>query len=118
MKSTAALLAAPIAAMLLAGCISHRPLTRAQANLPEDQINAAGIFAENCATCHGTDGRAKTFHGRLVGARDLTRPWLPGTSVPEIIKTGAGAMPSFKKKLSESEIEALAVYVSRFQKES
>jgi mono/diheme cytochrome c family protein len=70
---------------------------------------------ENCSTCHGKDGGARTFHGWLVGAQNLTEAkWQEQTTDPEIlhaIKTGPGAMPAFEKKLSDAEIEALAKYV-------
>ena len=32
---------------------------------------AAELYAKNCASCHGRDGRAKTFKGKLKHARDL-----------------------------------------------
>ncbi len=34
--------------------------------------SAAELYAKNCASCHGKDGRAKTFKGKLKHARDLT----------------------------------------------
>lgn len=100
---------------LITGCASSGPLTRAQANYPADKIDARGLFLENCATCHGQDGRAKTFHGRLVGAQNLTDPTFQSdTSNDEIrhaIQTGPKAMPAFAKKLSPTEIDALVDYV-------
>ena len=80
---------------------------------------AGGLFAENCVRCHGTNGRAHTFHGIILGAQNLTdAKWQLDTTDDEIIhaiKTGPHAMPAFDKKLSESEIEALAVYVRTFK---
>ena len=104
---------------LAAGCSSSGPLTTQQATYPAGKVDAKGLFAENCATCHGVDGRAQTLHGRLVGAQDLTDPqWQAQTSDAEIvnaIKAGPGAMPSFAQKLSASEIQALATYVRSFK---
>jgi cbb3-type cytochrome c oxidase subunit III len=109
------MLAAAGMVCLISGCASTDTLSKQQANLPKDKINAGGLFAENCVRCHGTDGRAKTFHGRILGAQNLTdAKWQTDTTDDEIIhavQTGPHAMPAFAKKLSESEIEALAIYV-------
>jgi mono/diheme cytochrome c family protein len=104
---------------LISGCASTGPLTVQQANYPADKIDARGLFAENCATCHGQNGRAHTFHGWLVGAQNLTDlEWQADTTDGQIlnaIKTGPSVMPAFEKKLSPSEIEALAQYVRTFK---
>ena len=104
--------------LLVAGCASTGTLAVQQANYPKDQVDAPGLFAENCATCHGRDGRARTFHGRLLGAQNFTDArWQTNTSDAEIIraiKTGPKLMPAFQKKLSTAEIEALAAYVRTF----
>lgn len=101
------------------GCASKGPLAAQEANYPAGQVDARALFQENCATCHGENGRAHTFHGRLVGAQNLTDPnWQSETTDTQIvnaIKTGPGAMPAFEKKLSPSEIDALAVYVRSFK---
>lgn len=115
----ALLLIVPLSLLLAVGCSSTGRLTTQEATYPAGKVNAKGVFAENCATCHGVDGRAKTFHGRIVGAQDLTDPkWQAKTTDTEIvkaIKTGPGAMPSFAQKLSASEIQALASYVRSFK---
>lgn len=109
------LVSVPVFLVLISGCMSTGPLTTREANYPADQVNARGVFAENCATCHGKNGRAHTFHGWLVGAQDLTDPmWWEETTDSEIthaIKTGPRLMPAFAKKLSPSEIQALTRYV-------
>ena len=113
-----AIVTAAATAGLITGCASSGPITKEQANYPVNRIDAQGLFLENCATCHGKDGRAKTFHGRLVGAQNLTDPtFQTDTSNEEIrhaIMTGPKAMPSFKDKLSPNEIDALVDYVRGF----
>jgi cbb3-type cytochrome c oxidase subunit III len=103
---------------LIAGCASTRPLSTQQANYPKEKIDARGLFAENCATCHGENGRAHTIHGWLLGAQNLTNAkWQAETSDDDIIhaiKTGPSVMPAFEKRLSPSEIDALAIYVRTF----
>ena len=102
---------------LVSGCASTNTLAMQQATLPKEQVDAPGLFAENCATCHGNDGRAKTFHGRIVRAQNFTDTQWQATNEEIIaaIKTGPKAMPAFEKKLSQAEIESLAVYVSTFK---
>jgi mono/diheme cytochrome c family protein len=104
--------------LCVSGCASH-PLSAQQADYPVDKVDARGLFVENCIICHGRNGRAHTFHGWVVGAQNLTdNKWQAETSGAEIlhaIKTGPGVMPAFGKKLSETEIEALAVYVRSFK---
>jgi mono/diheme cytochrome c family protein len=113
------LIAAPGLAFLISGCASTRPLAAQQANYPKEKVDAHGLFVENCATCHGQNGRARTFHGWILGAQNFTDPsWQEETPNDEIIhaiKTGPGAMPAFEKKLSASEIAALAAYVRTFK---
>ena len=114
------LLLFPALLALASGCASH-PLSKEQANYPTDQVNARGLFEENCATCHGKNGRVHTFHGRLLGAQNFTEAqWQADTTDAEIInaiKTGPATMPAFGKKLSSTEIEALAKYVRTFKNE-
>jgi mono/diheme cytochrome c family protein len=104
---------------LVAGCASSNTLAMQQANYPKAKVDAPGLFTENCATCHGRDGRARTFHGWLVGAQNFTGTrWQTNTSDAEIIRaiqTGPELMPAFQKKLSAAEIEALAAYVRTFK---
>lgn len=113
-----ALLVLTPAPLFIAGCSSTGPLAAQEANYPLTKVDARALFVENCATCHGRDGRAHTFHGWLVGAQNLTDPrWQEDTTDQEItnaITTGPGVMPAFGKKLSSSEIQALAEYVRSF----
>ena len=104
---------------LVAGCSSTPTLAVQQAGYPKDKVDAPGLFAENCTTCHGQNGRARTFHGWILGAQNFTDArWQTATSDDEIvhaIKTGPKLMPAFQKKLSPTEIEALAAYVRTFK---
>lgn len=104
-------------AWLVSGCASTHTLAVQEAALPEDKVAAPALFAENCATCHGKDGRAGTFHGWLLGAQNFTDPkWQPtDEEIVHAIQTGPHAMPAFQKKLSAAEIEALAAYVRTFK---
>jgi cytochrome c oxidase cbb3-type subunit 3 len=73
------------------------------------------IFAENCAACHGEDGKGN----REVGAPNLTdRIWLYGSdkgSIVQSIANGrAGVMPAWNDRLDESTLKSLVVYVWSF----
>ena len=73
----------------------------------------APLFQENCASCHGEDGKG----GREFGAPNLTDAiWLYGGS-PETIrltitKARFGVMPAFGARLSPAEIRKAAIYVN------
>jgi cytochrome c oxidase cbb3-type subunit 3 len=86
--------------------ISHRP---ADARAVK---RATQLFADNCATCHGADGKGN----RSVGAPNLTdNEWEYGATRDDIhdqIWNGhGGVMPTWGGRLSPEEIKALAVYV-------
>ena len=78
------------------------------------------IYAQRCATCHGKDGRADTFKGKLRSTRNLTDPkWQGEVSDERIfnsITNGKGRMPRFGHKLSEAEINSLVSYVRGLKK--
>ncbi|MFN3292997.1 MAG: cytochrome-c oxidase, cbb3-type subunit III [Gemmobacter sp.] len=74
--------------------------------------DGATIFAENCASCHGDDGKGN----RDLGAPNLTDAiWLYGGDVAALTHTvrfaRAGVMPAWNTRLSEADIRAVAVYV-------
>jgi mono/diheme cytochrome c family protein len=82
--------------------------------------SAAELYTKDCASCHGRDGRAKTFKAKLNHARNLTDPeWQGRVSDERIfnsIMNGKGKMPVFGKKLSEQEIDSLVAYVRGLKK--
>ncbi len=79
------------------------------------------VYDAKCAKCHGKDGRGKTLKGRLSHARDLTpAQWQNDVTDERLfnsISNGRGKnMPSFKKQLSEAEIDGLVAYVRQLKK--
>lgn len=82
--------------------------------------SAAELYAKHCVSCHGSDGRAKTFKGKLKHARNLTdSEWQGKVSDERIfnsIMNGKGNMPAYGKKLSEQEIDSLVAYVRGLKK--
>ena len=82
--------------------------------------SATQLYSKNCASCHGRDGRARTFKAKLNHARNLTDPeWQERVSDERIfnsIMNGKGKMPAYGKKLSEQEIDALVTHVRGLKK--
>jgi cytochrome c oxidase cbb3-type subunit 3 len=79
---------------------------------PAAVARAAPVFAQQCASCHGAEGKGDPAQG----APDLTDAiWLYGgdkRSIHETLMNGrAGVMPAWQGRMSESEITSLAVYV-------
>ena len=72
----------------------------------------ATLFADNCASCHGAEGKGD----RAQGAPNLTDAiWLYGGSVDALTHSVRfarfGVMPNWNTRLSEADIRAVAVYV-------
>lgn len=72
----------------------------------------APLFAENCAVCHGPDGKGN----QEMGAPNLTDSiWLYGNSqdtVVSSITTGRGGiMPAWEARLDPVSVKMLAIYV-------
>lgn len=73
---------------------------------------AAPVFATQCVSCHGTDGKGN----RQLGAPNLTdHEWLFGGEPRDIQQTIYSArnahMPAWQGRLDDPTIKALAVYV-------
>jgi mono/diheme cytochrome c family protein len=77
--------------------------------------SGAGLFAANCAGCHGTDGRGVS----AAGTPDLTNPQFQATltnaQIADTIRNGkAGRMPAFAGQLNDEQISELAAAVRSF----
>jgi mono/diheme cytochrome c family protein len=81
------------------------------------------LFRNNCARCHGADGRGDTPLGHTYNTPDFTDPewWQKHSSITgvgslvSIVSHGKGGMPAFDKKLTRTEIRHLVDYVRRFR---
>jgi mono/diheme cytochrome c family protein len=80
-------------------------------------VDAKKIYLENCATCHGEDGKADTELGRKYMAQDFTEPKLAteltAAKARKIIRRGVPGtkMKPWKGELKSEEIDAVADYV-------
>ncbi|MCC6384041.1 MAG: SirB2 family protein [Bacteroidia bacterium] len=68
------------------------------------------IFENNCASCHGMDGKRM-----LSGAKDLTKSQLTAEEQIRVIRNGKNSMMAYKKLLTEEQIQAVAGYVQNMK---
>ena len=71
-----------------------------------------GLFADNCASCHGADARGQ----REIGAPNLADAiWLYGGDRAALTQTVRnsrfGVMPAWGQRLSEADVKAVVLYV-------
>ena len=92
---------------------------------PARAADAKTNWANNCAQCHGPDGRANTKMGKQLSAKDLTDPKVQASftdakatqSIKEGVKQGGKTtMKAFGGKLTDDEIKALVAYVRTLKK--
>lgn len=83
---------------------------------------ASQLYPRYCASCHGSDGKAKTSKGKFSHARDLTDPqWQAEVSDARIFnsimngRNERGNMPPFANKLNEKEVDSLVEFVRRLK---
>ena len=74
-------------------------------------VSPRTLYVQNCARCHGSDGRSHTTIGQQLDATDLTSLSKSSASIARTIKNGRGDMPGFGKKLTAKQISSIAGYV-------
>jgi mono/diheme cytochrome c family protein len=84
--------------------------------------SAPELYGRHCASCHGTDGRAKTSKGKFSHARDLTdAKWQDDVSDERIFnsimngRNVRGNMPALSDKLNEKEVDSIVSQVRKFK---
>ena len=76
----------------------------------------------NCASCHGSDGKAQTVMGLKLGAKSLIESKRKTAEIEKQISFGAKdangmfKMPAFNQRLTKEEIADLAVFVKSLQR--
>jgi len=100
---------------ILAGADYVRSLSGLSTTPGADLARGGKIFAENCAPCHGAQGKGN----RELGAPNLTdKIWLYGSDTATIIdgiwNGHGGVMPAWGSKLDVVTIKALTLYVHTF----
>jgi mono/diheme cytochrome c family protein len=124
MKSNTKYFALSVALLLSVFVWGSEPYTAAADSLTEpaiqEGVSASALYSKSCAKCHGKDGRAKTFRGKMASARNIAdAKWQNAVSDERIfnsIANGREKMPAFGKKYSDAQIEALVAYVRKLKK--
>ena len=81
------------------------PPGMAVAASPKPPVTGQALFAKNCASCHGLDGRK----GRS-GAHDLTKSNLNAFGRTYLVTNGMGKMPAFGKMLTPAQVQQVVAY--------
>jgi Cytochrome C oxidase, cbb3-type, subunit III len=72
--------------------------------------DAGALWAQNCASCHGKDGRGNTTVGKKLGVKDYTKEQgFSDAEAANVIKNGKGKMKGYKDKLSDADVKACRV---------
>ena len=120
---------AQLAMVVLAGFFvfvwagGSRPVSSAGQNSNSSQAvsGPSQLFKDNCAKCHGKDGRANGLKAKIAGVRNLTdAKWQESVTDERIynsITNGRNRMPAFGKKLTDAEIESLVAFVRSLKKQ-
>ncbi len=109
-----------LGAVALTGAVGAVALSPASLPPPGPEPGRS-LFHAHCTTCHGANGRGRSWRARLLLLRpgDLTRPEvaaLPEPYLVDLIRHGGATfgkpgMPSFGFALSDTEIRALVRYL-------
>ena len=81
---------------------------------PEREISGERLFLQNCARCHGVDGKGAP--DAPPGTRDLTQAGVMSTLTDERIKATIRMgkppnMPGFGQRFAEPSLKVLVAYV-------
>jgi mono/diheme cytochrome c family protein len=81
-----------------------------------DEAQIAALYKSKCSVCHAADGNSP-----LPNMSFADGVWKHGTTVKEMVNTISNGVPGtammpFKTQLSPEEIEGLARYVRKFDK--
>jgi mono/diheme cytochrome c family protein len=83
-------------------------------------IDPAVMYAQNCARCHGMNGRGDPEIKKTLPVRDFSDPvFLAKAQTDDIVRVimaGKGQMPAFGASLSLPKIQSLSGYVKRLGK--
>lgn len=97
----------------IVGAVLLSPVTGASSVVTEENgvSSPRTLYVQNCARCHGADGKANTALGRKYKADDISGGVGAGKTT-RIVTNGKGRMPSFKRRLTAAQIAQIASFVS------
>jgi mono/diheme cytochrome c family protein len=78
--------------------------------------DAAALWGQSCASCHGKDGSGATAMGKKLGVKDYTKEQgFSDAEAASVIKNGKGKMKAYKQ-FSDADVKALVAYVRSLKK--
>jgi len=84
---------------------------------PAVPVDPAVMYAQNCARCHGADGKGDPDLKKTLPVRDFSVPLFLVKAQPDdlarTIMAGKGQMPAFGASLSLPKIQSLSGFVLR-----
>lgn len=100
-------------ALTMIGCSEGKNYKR-EFVIANSKSYEASLFRQNCAICHGQEADGKEVDGKLVPSlRYGEAAKKTETEIYDQIANGKLPMPSFKKQLSEEEINKMVKFIMR-----
>ena len=108
----------PLAAVLASGCgaLHGQPAAGSEVLAPKEVLEFGTLYAENCAGCHGTDGRggaaialANPVYLAIVddaGIRKIITNGVPGTAMPAFAVSAGGMLTNAQIDVITKEIRS------------
>jgi mono/diheme cytochrome c family protein len=82
--------------------------------------DAAEVYAKNCASCHGKDGKGETTMGKKTKVKDYTdakaQASFTDAEALKVILEGKEKMKGYKDKITAEEAAEQVKYVRAFKK--
>jgi mono/diheme cytochrome c family protein len=91
---------------------------RVASSTPDEFAVVRGIYAKDCASCHGDTGEGKTveIEGKKIKAPALATGHALKHSDPDFVKQiakGGEGMPAFEKKISATDIDEMVRFIRK-----
>lgn len=100
-----------IGAFFLFSNSAQASLTSSAAVSVGEAVSPRSLYVQNCASCHGSDGKGQTAKGKRLEADDISGGEVSESKAVRVITRGKGKMPGFGKKLTAAQIAQIASYV-------
>ena len=83
------------------------------------EVKEKSLYSVNCKFCHGDSGEGNGVKARLIPSIcpfDLTKETHSDNFVYCVILNGKENMPGYSKKLDDSKIKVLVIYIKKLKK--
>jgi len=97
--------------LVIGACFVFSNPTQANISLAETVTSPRSLYVQNCARCHGSNGKSQTDLGKKLEADDISGGQITASKIIRTVTNGRKEMPSFRKKLSAAQIKSIAGYV-------